>query len=117
MRALVLPNIVNRNNVGMVEGGCGPGLLLEAAQALRVRCKLFREHFDSHVPPEPEVFRPINFAHTTRPDSGDDLVMGELLTGCQRHWIQPGASETLTILGGPVARGQTPNCLRRGMRR
>ena len=66
-RSLVLADVVDSNNVGVVEGGCGAGLLLEASQAFRVSRQFFPQHLDGHVPPQLEVFRSVDFSHPPEP--------------------------------------------------
>ncbi len=46
--------------------GCGAGLLLEASKAFGVRSKLLPQHLNGDVPPQLEVLRSVDFAHTPR---------------------------------------------------
>jgi hypothetical protein len=78
-------DVIDGNDVGVVEGGCGAGFLLEAAKAFGVRDKLFPQHLDGHIPAELVVLRPIDFAHSARAEQGSDLVGAESGTGLKCH--------------------------------
>src|SRR5207249_9195658 len=49
-RAFVGPDVVDGGDVGMVQNACGPGLLLEAPQAVRVQRKRRGQDLDRDVP-------------------------------------------------------------------
>ena len=59
---VVLANVVDRNDVGVVESGRGTRLLLEASRALRIQSELLPEHLDRHVAPELQVFGPVHIS-------------------------------------------------------
>ena len=66
-RALVGPDVVDDEDVGVVERGSGTGFLLEATHAIGIGRELSRQHLDGHVAPEAGVVRAIDLAHPTRP--------------------------------------------------
>ena len=61
----------------MVQGRRGPGLLLEAPQALRVLGELRGQHLDGHLPPQPRVPGPVHLAHAPRAEGGENFVRAE----------------------------------------
>ena len=78
-------HVVDRDDVGMVQGRGGARLLLEAAQTLFVRGHRLRQDLDGHFPAEAAVPGPIDLAHPTRADRRDDLVGPEPGTGDESH--------------------------------
>jgi serine/threonine protein kinase len=72
--AVHLPDVEERDDVGVVEGGGRARLLLEAGAALGVGGDAGGEHLDRHLAPEPRVPRPEDLPHPSRTEGSDDLV-------------------------------------------
>ena len=90
-RAVVAPDVVDRGDVGVVEDPGRLGLLLEAAQAVRVLREGGGQDLDGDVAREARILRPIDLAHASGADLAEDLVGTELGSGGQGHvrWILP----------------------------
>ena len=69
----------------MVEGGKDFRLTLEAPQALIVGGKLVRQDLDGDISAELPVSCPIHLTHAAFSNGLDDLVVSQLVTGCERH--------------------------------
>ena len=65
-RALVLTDVMNGENVGVVQRGHCARLLLEATQAVGFAGEGFRQNFQGDIAPEACVFGAIDFAHAAR---------------------------------------------------
>src|SRR5690349_6544109 len=76
-RAIGLPQVINRKDVGMVERGRGARLLLEAAQALGVSRELRWQYLDGNLAPKARVARAIDLTHSPRADRAEDFVGAE----------------------------------------
>ena len=63
--ALLLPNLVDRANVGMVQGGSGSGLVSEAFQGLRVLRQILGKEFQRDEAPKLGVLGLVDHTHTT----------------------------------------------------
>ena len=72
------PCIEDRQDVGVTEGTGGPGLLLEAAEALGVFSKGRGQNLDRDLATQPCVLGPIDNAHPPRADLRGDLVWAEV---------------------------------------
>ena len=62
-RALARANVEHRQNVGMVQGSGGEGLLLETAQPVGVKRKRLRQDLDRHFALETRIAGAIDLAH------------------------------------------------------
>src|SRR6266542_1793282 len=82
---VVLTNVVDRGDVGMVEGACSLSLLLEAAQPVVIRREGRRKDFDRDVAFQPLVPSPVDLAHPARAERRDDLVRAKPRAGFQGH--------------------------------
>ena len=82
-RALVGPEIVDRDQIRVVQHPRRPGLLLEAPEAVRVAGKGGREHLDGNVAAEPGIARAVNLSHAARADQRADLVRPQLRSNGQ----------------------------------
>ncbi len=80
-------DVEDRDDVGMVEGGRGPGLLLESAQAVDVVGYLGRQHLDRDLAIEALVVGAVDLAHAAGPEWRDDLVRAEARAWGQRHCV------------------------------
>ena len=75
--AVLLADVVNRADVGMIEGRSGLRLTLEAGQCLRVAADLIGEEFQGNEPMEACVFGFINNTHPAATEFFDNTVMGD----------------------------------------
>src|SRR5215467_9087738 len=73
--AILLVDLVNGANVGMVEGGCRLGLAAKAHQSLRILGHLVRKEFQSNEAVQFRVLGLIDDAHPATADLLDDAVM------------------------------------------
>jgi len=76
---LVLTDVVDGANAGMIQGGGGAGFTPEALQGGPILGYPLQEELDGDLPPKAGVLCPIDFAHSTSPDPFEDLVMCQLL--------------------------------------
>src|SRR4029453_8744068 len=77
MACVDLINLMDRNDVWMIEGGRSLGFLYKAAHAFRMRRDFSRKKFQGHFAIKFDVFRKIDFTHTTCADLSENAVMGE----------------------------------------
>ena len=82
----VLVNIVDRADVGMVEGGGGLGLTLEALQRLMVLGHFFRQEFERNEAVELGVLGLVDDTHSAAPELLQDAVVGD---GGAGHLAEP----------------------------
>jgi len=73
-RSVVLADVENRNNVGMIQGGSGLGFLLKAAKTVGIARPVLGKHFDRHVAFQCGIAGAIDFAHAARAQGRDDLI-------------------------------------------
>jgi hypothetical protein len=84
-RVALVAELEDRDDVRMRERRDGQGFTLEARERLRVgRCGR-RQHLDGDIAMEPEVARPIDFAHAPRPQGANDLECPQAGSCRQRH--------------------------------
>jgi hypothetical protein len=70
-------DIVDGEDVGVVEGAGGAGLLLEPAEVVAVG-DLRGEDLDGHLAVETGIVGPVDLTHAARAEEPDDLVRTEL---------------------------------------
>jgi hypothetical protein len=78
-------DLVDGDDVGVVEGGGGAGLLDETGAASRVREVLGGKDLDRHLAPQPRVAGAVDLAHPPGPEGLEDLVGAEASSGRKRH--------------------------------
>ena len=83
--AIVLADVVDDRDVGVVEHPRRPGFLLEALQPVRVSREGSRKDLDRDVAAEPRVSGPVYLAHSARTQRRQNLVGAEASTRRQRH--------------------------------
>jgi hypothetical protein len=76
-RAVLLGNVVNRDDVRVVERRGRACLTLEACESTGVAGELRRKHFDGDVTPQLHMARAMYLAHAPRTDRAEDLVRTE----------------------------------------
>ena len=84
-RAVMLANVVDGKDVGVVERGNGAGLSLEASQALCVPRKRFGQDLDGYIAPQTRVTRTIHLTHATCAEWGNDFVRPEFRARGKGH--------------------------------
>ena len=84
-RAVVLADVVNGGDVGMVEDAGRARLLLEALQALRIAREGAGQDLDRDVAAEARIARAEDLSHPSRADGGEDLVGPETGAGLDSH--------------------------------
>ena len=62
-RAIVGADVENRQDVGMVEGSCCPGLVLETAELVRAYRRGRGKNLNRHVAPEARIAGTVDLAH------------------------------------------------------
>ncbi len=85
-RAVVLAEVVDRENARVIQGRGGARLLLEAAQPVRIIGEGPRQDLHRDVPLQPNVAGPVDLSHAARADRRDDLVRSEPGTGGKAHF-------------------------------
>ena len=69
-----LANVVNRANVGVVEGGGGTSFTSETFQCLRVSGNVIRQELERNETTQLRVLGLVNDAHTATAELFDDAV-------------------------------------------
>jgi hypothetical protein len=85
MRAALVPDVVERADVRMVQRRDRLRLALEPRLELRVRRKVARQNLDRDLALEPRVLRAPDLTHTACADGRDDLVRAEERPGSNFH--------------------------------
>ena len=70
-------DVVERDDVGVIEGGGRPGFLLESRDAVRVRRHDRRQDLDRDFAMQARVVRPIDLAHAAFAQFIEDAVWTE----------------------------------------
>src|SRR5208282_4412289 len=86
-RAFVLTNVEHRENIGMIERGHRPRLLLETTQAVRFTGEGFGKDFQSDIAPQARVPGAIHFAHSASAYWSEDFIGPEFRARGERHRI------------------------------
>ena len=89
--AVVCADVVDGEDVGVVQSGDGPGLLLEAAETVGVGGDLGAENLDRDPTPEPRVTGAVDLPHAAGPEKTDDLVRPKTRGGRQCHNVSRGS--------------------------
>jgi hypothetical protein len=79
--AVVIPDVVYGQHVGMIERAGGARLVLERAYPFVGVRRMREKELDGHVAPEPIVARLPYLAHPTRSQPSLDCVGGDPITG------------------------------------
>ena len=77
--ALVVSNVVDRDDVGMIQRGGGARFVDESLPALLVDCSFVADQLDGHGPAETRVDGAVHHPHAAFTDRRQDLVMREHL--------------------------------------
>ena len=76
---------IDRDDVGVVQGGSGAGFPLESAQSLGIVGKCRRQHLDGDVAAEARITGAVHLAHPAGAEQGDDVIGAEVGAGRERH--------------------------------
>jgi hypothetical protein len=79
--AILVANIMQHTNMGMVQRGNGAGFALETLLGLRVRGKMCGQDFDGDGAVEPGIARPIHFAHAAGAQRRLNFIRAEFGAG------------------------------------
>jgi hypothetical protein len=74
VQAVLLPDVVDGEDVRVIQGGDGARLALETRDALRVGDEVGGEDFEGHAAAEPFVAREVDLAHAARAERALDAV-------------------------------------------
>ncbi len=75
--AVLLADIVDGADVGMIEGGGGLGFALEAGESLRVFGDVVGEELERDETVQADVFSFVNDTHAAAAEFFDDAVVGD----------------------------------------
>src|SRR6185436_19248142 len=67
-------DFVDGQNVGMLQGRCGPGFGLKSAKALFIGNEVRRKNLQRHRAIKPAILSEVNLTHAAAPEQFDDLV-------------------------------------------
>src|SRR5450432_2712093 len=83
----MIPDIINRADVWMVQGRSSAGLAAKALDGLSVLGSFFGEEFQRQAAAEPSVFGLLDHAHATAAKLFNDAIVADCLTdeGGQGH--------------------------------
>ena len=81
--ASLLPNVIDRADIRMIQCGCGLRLALETGQGLSVSGNLLRQELQGDETMEPGVFGLVDHTHPAAAQPFDDAVMRD---GLAEHW-------------------------------
>ena len=88
-RALLVSNVEDGKNVGMIQRRRGACFLREALHAVAVSRKRCWQNLDGNGAVQPRIVGAIHFAHSARADQGLDLVRPQLCSGRECHeWAE-----------------------------
>ncbi len=105
--AIVAAHVVDGHDVGMVEGGGGSCLLLEAAMTVCVRDRGGSQDLDREVTVEALVASAVDLTHASGPYGFQDLVAAELGASGQRH--ESGGFQRRSVTVEPLSMGGRRN--------
>lgn len=81
----MLPEIIQRQNVGMIERGRSLRLLLKAPHAIRIAGETGRQNLDRYVTVETRVARTIDLTHASGSGRCQDLIGSKFGAGGECH--------------------------------
>ncbi len=82
---LIRADVMDRQDVGVIQGRRGSRFLIEATQPRSVGRVGWRKNLDGDVPPEPLVPRRIDLAHPALAEQVEDSVRADGVAGYQGH--------------------------------
>src|SRR5260370_9872488 len=112
--AVVDPEIMNREDVGVVELSRGPGFLLEAMEPPRFRGKGSRQHLDGDRAADPRVAGTIDLRKPPASERFDQLVASQQSSGRKRHGVERSAGASGCLKAGSTPGSESrPDSIRR----
>src|SRR5437016_384715 len=75
--SIIVPDLVNLDNVRMAQSACRTRFALKAHHACGVTRKICREHLESNITFQAQISRSIDIAHATSPDQLQDFEVVE----------------------------------------
>jgi hypothetical protein len=75
--AILLADVVDGADIGMVEGGSGLGFALKAGEGLRIAGNFFGQKFEGHKAAKARVLGFVDNAHAAASKLFDDAVVGD----------------------------------------
>lgn len=84
-RAILLADVIDAENVGMIERGDGTRFLLEAAQAVGITGERRGENLERDVAAETRIARAIDLAHSPGPERSKNFIRPEKRSSTERH--------------------------------
>ena len=87
--AALLPDVVDRDDVGVVQSTCDLRLGDEALDRLGILRQCLGQELDRHPTVEDGVFTLVDHAHAAFSDDGIDLILPKLLTDPRIHLFGP----------------------------
>lgn len=100
VRAVLVPDVVQRADVRMGERGHGARLAIEPFPQIRIAMEMGRQHLHGHQAIEPGIAPAIDLAHASRAYGTEDFVGSQTRTGSKRHaGLVPPAVETCRCVG------------------
>src|SRR5438552_873256 len=118
--SILLADVVNRANVGMIQSGRGASLTAKAFERLRITGQFFRQKLQSYKTTQTGVFGLINDTHPAAAELLDDAVMRDGLAdhvdamlggeggASQRDAYRGTLQSSATAKSGPVFAATTP---------
>ncbi len=85
VHAVLMPDVVQRADVRMIQTRDCLGLALEALAPFGIAGEVCGQDFDRHCSIQPRVARPVNFSHPARAQRRDDLVGTQFCAIRQGH--------------------------------
>ena len=83
--AVLVPEVVNGEDIRMGQGRDDPRLALEARDAIRIRSDGIRQHLDSHIAAQVPVVRAIHLAHASGPERRENLECAKTSAAREGH--------------------------------
>jgi hypothetical protein len=84
-RAILLADVKNREDIGVIQRGDRAGFQLKTMQAIRIGCKCLWEYLQGNIAPEARVLCAVDFTHSTRADGRTNLVRPDLGPSRKQH--------------------------------
>jgi hypothetical protein len=106
---LLVPEVMERTDVRMIESGDRPRLDQEAIEPSRLTGPGVRDHLDGDITVEAGVAGAVHLAHSTAAQQGDDLIGAEGGPPGEPHGVIP-RSGSLQRLATPLL--PRPRCAR-----
>ena len=91
-------DVVDGHDVGMVQGGGGARLRLEAQATIGIGRDRGGQHLDRHLARQPQIARAIDLAHPPGPEWSEDFVLAELRS-CRQAQKVTSAKDAITGRG------------------